>query len=84
MVVTVVSSTSGDIRVHRAGCRDIERERRRANSVWNVEVPEGVTPAQAVSDEICADFGWTAEDGEARPWAPEDLTVLPCCKVVGR
>jgi len=79
MKLTVINSTTGQIRVHRAGCRDIDREKRRANSVWNTELPEGKTPADHVADDLCDSFGWEEGCGEDKPWEPEHITVLPCC-----
>lgn len=80
--VTVINHSSNGIVVHKVGCADIERERRKrmVNSDWPVEVSEGIDIAGAVADDLNASFGWPESYGpdEDAPWSPSNITVMPC------
>lgn len=88
MKVHVVNHMRHDIQVHRVGCADIEREKRRGrlNSDWKLEVPEGKAVAEAVADDLNEGFGWpetyrdpvTGEVDEPAPWDASHVKVMPC------
>ena len=83
---TVVNHSRDGYRVHKVGCRDIEREIRRGevNQTYNITVTDGDDLVRAVDIDLAAsgiasDYGQTPEE-----WADEnsyEARVLPCTKV---
>jgi hypothetical protein len=71
---------SGNVRVHREGCRDIAKEIPRSDNHWKLDVPAGESVADAVADDLCESFGWSPDSEEPKPWNASDITVLPCCE----
>jgi hypothetical protein len=65
-----------DFRVHREGCRDVERHTKLprfglAGSTWP---SEAATPEAAVAAEV------EAFKSQDMSWGPDDFTILPCCR----
>jgi hypothetical protein len=82
MKVHICNHMRKDIVVHRIGCADILRDRRRdrLNSDWTIEVPEGKTIAAATVDDLNESFGWPNPDDpdEPAPWREDHITLMPC------
>jgi hypothetical protein len=72
--VVVIDHMNRGVRVHAAGCQDLARESKRANTVWQVDVPAGDSVAQVVVEDINAGF----DEGEPPAYTVEQITVLPC------
>ena len=51
MQVTLIYS-GDDVRVHKAGCRDVDKDKRRADTVYNMEA----NSFQDVANEFYSDF----------------------------
>jgi len=81
----VVDHSRDGFRVHKVGCRDIERGIRRGevNAVWSLTVEDGVDLVRAVDIDI-AESGIASDHGQTpEEWADDNsygATVLPCCK----
>ena len=84
MKVHVLNHQQHDIVVHRVGCADIERERRKGklNSDWLLDIPEGKDIAAAVAADVNEGFGWPNPDDpdEPEPWPASMIRVMPCVK----
>lgn len=81
MKVHICNHMRKDIIVHRIGCADIERDKKRRvlNSDWVFEIPEGKTIRKAVVDDLNEDFGWDPKSSEPQPWHENNITIMPCC-----
>lgn len=81
----VIDDAHVGYRIHKADCRDIERDIRKGavNAAYELEVEDGVDPARALDIHLAAGgiaegYGQTPEE-----WADEnsyDARVLPCTK----
>jgi len=80
MKVCVVNHMGRGIEVHRVGCADVERERRRRrlNSDWIADVPENMSVNEAIVRDLNDGFCWEPNSGEPAPWSENDVRVMPC------
>ncbi len=80
--VHIINHMENGMRVHACGCKDVEKDLRRANSDWEMEIPDGVDVATAVAAAISADFNWpdAYDEGEEAPWRAEHIIALPCTR----
>jgi len=72
MRVHIVYLSGGQVRVHRAGCRDIGRERTRHTTDYQIEVATQREAAEEFFSDFIAEGSMTPDDA----WA--ETTVLPC------
>lgn len=86
MKVHVCNHTRKDIQVHRIGCADIQRDKKRRllNSDWMLTVPDGKSVAAAVVDDLNGSFCWDPKSGDPAPWSEGDVRIMPCCKDIGK
>jgi hypothetical protein len=82
MTVTVVNHSKTGIEVHKVGCADIEKSRKKrlVNSDWPVTIPDGADVGIAVVADLNDGFGWDATSDEPAPWSTNDIRVFPCVK----
>jgi hypothetical protein len=72
MKYAMVMTTHADWQLHKPGCADIERMKRKMK-VNYVEPVEAETPEQAAEN-------WIDEELEEMGYTPADVTIMPCCE----
>lgn len=79
--VTFCLAGSGNIELHKAGCKDIGRRGKYQNT-WTEKLKGGSVKdiqTQAVAS-MNASYGWHPGDEESPPWDEDTVTPHNCCK----
>lgn len=71
--VTAINRGTGEIAIHRAGCKDIKRDARGA-SIWDIEAGS----FQDIIEDVCGDFIAEDEDTTWRDFTNE-VKLVNCC-----